>query len=370
MAFVNICGFETGDTSEVHTASGTLSVQGTTKRTGAYALQMNPSAAVSRAAIGGLGSNGAKATLGTPATCYFVFYVRWATLPSSQIRFFQIGNSATAQSGANECISGYIDSSGVFVISGNSTSSTIATLSTGTWYRIEVKAVRNGTCEAKVDGGTAQTATGVDNAIDYLLLGNSGVQTFDVYIDDVAISDSAYTGAGQVNILKPNAVGRLTGFAGGTGSSNWAEIDEVPNDSDTTYVKSTSDANFSTNMESAATGGVSGTIGVVKSVGIVRAETTGFKARIGLDDGANIDRLDTPASANVATTYATISKIHALTPAGGSWTSSDLDSIQGHLGGEDVAAHNARMTSLYVMVWCAGATASVPFRRSLLGVGF
>lgn len=39
MAFLNICGFETGNTMECALINGTFSIQTTTKRTGTYAAQ-------------------------------------------------------------------------------------------------------------------------------------------------------------------------------------------------------------------------------------------------------------------------------------------------------------------------------------------
>jgi len=62
VAIVQLCGFESGDLSEVNASAGSISVQSATKRTGAYALRVNPSASsnsqVSMTKLSAVGASG------------------------------------------------------------------------------------------------------------------------------------------------------------------------------------------------------------------------------------------------------------------------------------------------------------------------
>src|SRR3990170_4999973 len=349
MAYRNIVGFETGNTLEASSASG-ATVQGTTKRTGDYALRLNPSASVAIFTVKCLAADGSAGNMGITTTAYFTFYLRLGSLPGSTVRIAE----ADGISGGNIRIS--VDSSGNVFLSNwaeSADSSTAATLSAGVWYRIDLKAVKSGTCELQVDGGTAVTLSGGVVNIDYLNLGTTASQTMDVYYDDVAVSDSGFPGAGQVNRMDPDGDGALgTGWAGGTGST-FAEVDEVPHDTDTSYWQSTAASDVRTvTLETAASAGVGGAIATVKSVAINRDEGGSSLVAVRLRSGSTND--DT-SDRNVGITYALYGKVYDTDPAdAGAWTSGDLDALE--VGVVNNAAVAARCTELLVMVWSAGAT--------------
>lgn len=205
---------------------------------------------------------------------------------------------------------------------------------TGSAYELRI----NGTTELS---GT--WTTGHSDLWSFAQVGvnNSTTAAVDFYFDDIAISDSAYPGAGEVRMLKPNGAGATTQWTTGTGNT-YAEVDEVPHDSDTTYIKSDTVGQQSDfTMEDAATGGIAGTIGVTKSVAIVRKEsgTTFFQLRT--NSRGNTSDLD------LTTSYACVAKL--LT---GTETIALVDSLElrPYNGDNDPL----RVTALYAMVWCTG----------------
>lgn len=367
MTRLNIIGFETGDFSEVVATAGTatMTIDSAVKRTGAYSFKVVSSANFGYARIKGLAANGTAADFNT-ANIYIRFYLYVSSLPASGsvdiIRVLQ--NSAArfmvgvAFSSTGTLQLTYWNGSDAETNIGSASSA----LSTGQQYQVEIKGTSlataaGATVELKLEGsvvatGTSLTVCSVQANAGEIRLGTQASNTSTIQYDDIAIDDAAYPGAGQINILKPNAAGRLTGWSSGTGTS-YLEVDEIPHDSDTTYIRDASSANFSANVESSATGGVSGTIAVVKSVGIARNEGVNCGFQIGLDDGTNIDRSTTNA---LTSSYAASARMHALTPASGAWTSSDLDSIQVHCA--NGVAQACRCTALYVMVESAGAVAN------------
>ena len=94
-AYLNIVGFETGDTSEIKAVapSAGFAAQGTTVRTGAYAGRANLSATESHASFGTISSTGAHSAMARTATTYYTFYFRIGTLPSIDSRIATVVSS-------------------------------------------------------------------------------------------------------------------------------------------------------------------------------------------------------------------------------------------------------------------------------------
>lgn len=370
MAYLNICGFETGDLLEAISTSGTLSAQGTTKRTGAYALKLNPTAGTAFFVIAKYDGNGQNATLGT-ANVYSTLYLNIGTLPgadceimtySGTTHYFRVVLKTT---GALQLQ--YINSGAVWTNIGSASSA----LSSGTWYRIEFSATNTATggsegCELKLDGSVVATGTGLTTFspgnINYLYLGNpiTGGATYVIYYDDIAVSDSAYPGAGQVNILKPNATGNYTAWTDGAGTAP-TNVAEVPHDSDTSYITSSTNAQAETEaLDSAATGGVAGTIGTVKSVTIARSQSGNAfhttRTRSGTTDQ------DT-GNAIISNTYVLLAKLNDTDPAtSAAWTSSGVDGLEVGAVNGGIAVN---VTAIYAMVWSTGAVPG-PFTNPIM----
>src|SRR3990172_7417706 len=151
MAVLQICGFETGNGTESQGSGGTFAV-GATARTGAYGLRCNPAASASGYnLIGGYTSTGGKVGLARSAQTWFTFYVKFASLPSGTVRFAWVGGAPTEGVRLN------CDSSGNVTITGTTTSATVATISAGTWYRVDLRVTTSGTCGVAIDGGAEKT---------------------------------------------------------------------------------------------------------------------------------------------------------------------------------------------------------------------
>lgn len=373
MAYLNICGFETGDASEALATSGTLSVQGTTKRNGSYALKLNPTAASSYFLVGALSANGT-ATVLNGTNAYSTAYLNIGTMPSADVDIltYNNGNSVcrVVLTTTGTLKLQYQNSGFVWTDVGSPS----AALSTGTWYRIDFSVTNSNTsgsqgCGLVLDGTTIGTGTNLTfvgpGTLNYLYLGNAIISTtYVAYFDDIAVSDSAYPGVGQVNILKPNATGFYTGWADGAGTAP-TNVAEVPHDSDTSYIvmPNNTPTTETEALDSAATGGVGGTISAVKSIIIARSPTAGMTVSV-RTRSATTDQ-DTTA-VDPGTAYIALAKVNSTDPAtSAAWTSSGLDALEVGVTSASIGFPGPRVTAIYAMVWSTGAV-SGPFTNPIM----
>lgn len=249
-------GFELNSTTasvEFNPVSGTI--QSSVVRSGSYAGRVTtPTSGTFK----GFGFQFAAADAAGP---YFVrFYIRVDTLPNALTRIFGFQNDAgTVQSPTLKMTTG--GAIGLFVNNGSTqVGSNSSALSTGQWYRVEVKydatpASGSRIAELYIDGSliassNTLTSTDIINTDGIFLGANLGGETAtvcDLFFDDIALNDSTgsaqtgYPGAGSVVHLQPNAAGDNNTWqtsAGGAGSStNYQAVDEVTPDDATTYLK-------------------------------------------------------------------------------------------------------------------------------------
>lgn len=380
MARQNTCGFETGDASELSALVGTASIQSTVKRTGSYALRSNPTTTGTGygAVPPALNANGTQkgGTTGV-SNLYLRFYLRIDTLPAaSDEEIAWIATEATTAT----FIQFRVTSAGLVKMYKNHASPTVVAtgttvLSTGIFYRLEIHLGANSATapyELKIDGVSEFSGTIDESTASIwgeIRLGksiNRNGQSVDFYYDDVAIDDSAYPGAGQVNILKPNATGTTSAWTNGAGTSP-TNVAEVPHDSDTGYITSSTNGNVTTvNLDSSATGGVSGTIAATKVVGIVRDE--GGASSMSIRAKSSATNSDTTA-VDPGATYVALAKLLATDPnTSAAWTTSGLDALE--IGVVNAASVAVRCTALYAMVECSGAVAATGYTNlPLMGVG-
>jgi hypothetical protein len=356
MATILITGFEAGDATEAVGSTGTFSVQGTTKRTGQYALQCNPaSSTAGNLSLGAWAATGATANIARTLETFYTFYVRFAAIPSGTTEFVVCGTASASP--VARC---RITSGGAVTLAGATTSATVATLVSGTWYRFDMRVTSNSTCGLAIDGGTEQTCTGNNLNQDRLYLGRtvtSEAFALDVCFDDVLINTTGFPGAGEVRRLDPDGNGNYTGWASGTGVT-FAEVDDdVPgHDSDTTYVKAldTGDNTGRTfSLESSASASVAGTITAVSIYGVVRSESITGTSVVGLRARNGSTDIDTSGQ-EWGTVYLGKGLILDTDPnGGGAWTSGGLDTLEaGVFAG--TLAQAQRCTKVAAMVWCAG----------------
>lgn len=292
-------GFENGVSAAAATnenfnaASGTYSIQGTTKRSGDFALRTNPTTtAIGYLGIGATAGDGsARATNLNVAILFTRFYFRIGTLPAASnepfVSFLHTGGNSKAELRLNTA-------GNILIYDANGTLRTTSsgTLSTGVWYRIEVfcstddsLASSSNPVEVKVDGTIFVTATGSLNTANFakVLFGktaNRNGQTVDFYYDDIVIDDGQYPGPGLVLRLDVAANTSDAAWSGGTSSSDYNEIDETPADGNTSYIATsaaTTKSMFTVESIVAAGGPSDGWIGAVR-VQTVIERTTGNAA--------------------------------------------------------------------------------------------
>lgn len=356
MATLNLTGFESGGTAELQSLTGTASVQSSIKRTGTYAFRSNPTTtALGWCLLRGFATTGILATYNV-ATVYHRFYFRVDTLPAANNEpiFTSRTTTSTVKLELRVTSAGNLqayDTGGVQLGSDGAT-----TLSTGTWYRIEVQVGTGAAAsyEIKIDGVSELSGTGDLNTGNNLecTLGkqaNRNSQTVDFYYDDVRVSDSAFPGAGEVKVLKPTADGSTQQWTAGTGASDWQEVDEIPT-SDAEYVQSTAGAGeialFA--MQDTATVGITGTVNALINFCRTREDATVTSSNfIRLKSGATSS--DNTSGLNGSTTVVSRGKAFDVDPdTAVAWTLSGVDAIE--CGSREANAVAMRLTTVLVMV--------------------
>lgn len=372
MAIIYICGFETGDTSVI-TASGNAGASGvapsivtTPVRSGSglYAAKVNVSAQDSSDSWLQLSFPTADGTLSTSttiATSYHRFYFRLDTIPSSgREAFFYV---SIASSGVKLVLA--INSTGTISVQdypANTVSATsTAAIATGTWYRAEVMSTTSASPSAyefrlynetgllldTVSGTMAQS----NSPCSRILFGkahNISSRAVMGYIDDYAVSDSGWIGAGACIRLAPIAEGSTQQWTAGTNGSDHLEVDEVPTSS-SDYVKSTGAAADKALFlfEDPAGSGVSDAINAVMLYASTAEDTSVTSAnKLRIESGAsNVES----SAYNGTTSYASRFLVSNTDPdTSAAWTLAGLrDAEAGSIEGNAVAM---RMAAVCMMV--------------------
>lgn len=282
MATINAVGFETHgvvNSFEVFSQSGTPTINTANARTGAACLAISAaSGAAELVRIGGYDANGRLGAFARTAETFYTFYFRFTSIPTLNCDF-----AAAVTSGGGNVVVLNITSAGAVRLVGATTSATIATVSTGVWYRFDLRVTSNGTAGGAIDGGTEQTCAAQNQTQGLLQFGRSGTTAtaLDVLFDDAYISDSAFPPAGDFHVrpLYPVGAGATADWTNGTGST-FAEVDDWAtgaHDTDTSYISaSATQDNLSSDfdMTSCATAGVSGTIVSVVGIAAMRTDST------------------------------------------------------------------------------------------------
>jgi hypothetical protein len=342
-------------------ALSTPSIQTTTVRSGAYALQIN---SLASATLKGLRYQYAAANL-TARNNYYRVYVRFDTLPSAENGFIAIANDLSS----TNFVKITIDNSGVvrcYTHNGTSFSQVTGTvtLSTGIWYRLEFNvnntpAVGSQVFTARVDGTdfcTSSTITYGRSHSNLLVGGNlfSEAQTTgNWFFDDIAINDNSgsdqasWAGAGSIVHLRPNAAGDNnalldTAAAAGT-TNNYTLVDEVTPNDVTDYVQRRSGQpidDYNVTNSSTAGIGASDTITLVQvgarmnCISNTASADRTWTLRIKKTSGGTVAASGTIA-ANAITWFTNsiaAPKNYPLTrytnPDGAAWTTSTVDTMQ------------------------------------------
>jgi hypothetical protein len=376
-------GFEVGDASEMNGNSGTFSVQSTTKRTGGWALKVNPT--TTNTGYGEFSGRSAAGSSGATAytTSYTRFYFRAAAFPTTSeeiVEYQTIGNVLIAAlrviaNGAGGNLQ-LFDDTGTAQI--GSTGSTL--LAVNTWYRIEIVLTNTvpQTVTVKLDGATEITATDVDLGsvgmarVRFGKVLNRNGNSVEFYYDDIYVDDATWPGAGQILAMRPNGDGNYTAWTIGVGGgSDWENVDDpagggsAAHDGDATYLKSTGlDEQETVDLESTATVGISGTIHAVVGIVYVREQPSGGSQHFLVMRSNTTDALTNVL--NLTTTYNDIGLYKTTDPATGTaWTTAGLDAVE--IGCYQGGTQELRWTAGYLMVDFEPAAAPVVVPNPLRG---
>jgi hypothetical protein len=339
MALLNFTGFETGDLVEIPlTVSGSPVVQGTTKRTGDYALEATADFLV---VLRGLAADGKVAEMGRTAATYYTFWLRVTTLPGSNSTLCSVRDSG----GGTVCTVN-LSTAGSINATGAGSSSSAGTVTLSTWHRIDLMVLSNGTSSIQMDGGAAQTFTANNVTQDRLYLGGTvGAGPTGVWhYDDVFIDDTAFTLATAVARLDVDGAGTDTGWTGA-----YTAVDEIPHNSDTDYINSTSTTAAETvTVESRASAGIAGPVLSIKQ-GAVAKEASSTTTLMGLRMRSGATTSDTTPADVGNTTYVLFARLHNVDPAtSSSWQGAAVDAVEvGVVKGNDNS--DVRVTSIWAM---------------------
>ena len=214
-----------------------MSIQGTIKNTGNYALRMNPNNVncyVSRSISQGVVVGRA--------------YVRWESFPTTN-SYFLISDA----SDGDLCFEFLISTSSIRANKIGVGTAGSFVVSTGVWYRIDWKFDASSTTHTidwQIDG-VAQTQLSVAGASQNLisvLFGASGPKIQDMYLDDIVISATSGDypiGPGGTEILVPSAADATNvgtndiEESNGTdaSSTSWQALNSIPMGNSTNYIR-------------------------------------------------------------------------------------------------------------------------------------
>lgn len=378
MATVFFTGFEADSTAELRNTAGTTSFSSSVTRGAwsAYALRVNPVTTNGGSArLGALLTTGAFTNLSNSTALYLRFYFRYDTKPASNDEVIcNFGAAVTTAVGSD--LEVRLNSSGNLAVYSSGTPTLLATgsttLSSGTWYRVEVKAdqsdAANTVWEVKVDGTSQGSGSfTIVNSIVAAHLGkvfNRNGNSVDFFYDDALLSNSAYPGAGQCKVMVPAGDGSSANGTANGAANRWDCVKEIPHDSDTTYVNAIGASGTAATYTLTASGASSGdTINSVKGVHFTRRDG-GTNGNVKLRVHSSSSNSDSSGQATTAS-YVITQRILDADPATSvAWTQSGVDAAE--VGVVENSANASRVTAAYLMVdyTPAGGTA---YTQSLTG---
>lgn len=364
---ISSTGFELGDNRESSSTSGTFSVQGTTVVSGSYALKVYPTgAAVGYQEIITVSASG---TTSNPnfSPCYTDIDFRYATKAASNdeeiLAIRNTGNTADKltvrlNSSGNLCL---YDKTPTLIGCG----STVIASNTTTHLGVKASNGTSGSYELQINGatelsGTADMEASNCGAVRIGKVTNRNSNSVEYYYDNFVYSDDGFHRYAQILVAKPTSDGSTAQFTSGTNASNYLEVDEIPSDDDTTYIKNPASVSrlHLVNVQDTGTIGVSGNILSVKAWQRIKEDTAvTSSSHLRVNSGAS--NSDTSAR-DLSTSYASYGKMQNTDPATGSaWTTSAVDSMQiGHLEDNAVQVRNTQILAFIVFESTSTTTTS------------
>lgn len=353
---LNLCGFETGDETELFVKTASALINSTSARSGDYGLDISFSgtghyAELRSAQMGSLDLN---------RTLYFRFYLKIVALPlelsTSSIIVFAIKDTS-----GNRKMSIALAPDGTMELydAADSIVGTGAQLSTGSWYRIHGKCGIGASAAVGMGvdrdpgtydfSGTADTGSAniraVRLGVDAVPFGTdaSGWQW---YFDDVTLRDDVEPSVGEIVRMDADGDGNSADWSGGYSNAN-----EIPPDNaSSTMAASADQAKHLVALESASSAGIVGMVRAVKVVARGRRDTNGTNTlRLIARTGGNDYNLGSKSMTTGFTGYGSLMTLN-LADAG-TWEGGDLDALEVGVKHEiDTDTPTAEVTHLSAMV--------------------
>jgi hypothetical protein len=167
-----------------------------------------------------------------------------------------------------------------------------------------------------------------------------------VTFDNLVIDSAAIPEDTQILPVGVTGDGAATGWTASAGSK-YQCVDETPEDGDTTYILTSTDAEaYSAALESAASAGISGTVRSVKVMAWIRDVATTDQYKVRLRSGTT--NSDSDAYNPGIATYFAISKLFNTNPEGPLWTVNAVDSLEVGVVAVGAVAHRATKLACFV----------------------
>lgn len=384
MTPVLCCGFECGVDTGHWTLGAAAAFDTGTVRSGARSLRIHPAAANAGQAT--------SAVLASSNLWVWCGYVRFASLPTSDIMLFELTSGAGVGfrfSDSTICAAYRVSTTVTFGATG-------VAVTTGAWYGVDVKVDNSANpwlMDAKVDGVacaqvTRATAASASTEVVCGVGVGAGNKTFDAYFDDVVASQTLADypiGAGYVNHFVPTADGthNIAGAndfersATGTDITNaittaFQLIDDVPLKSGVVseYINLIAPPNATDYVEVVygPAPGISTPTVAPRAVEVICAYASASAGtnnlRLALNDnGTTNDVLNTTTGPGTTATYAR--KHYATAPTGGAWTLSgagNFNNLRMRCLTND-AAPDPWFASTMVEAWFPYASLVLPVKR-------
>jgi hypothetical protein len=347
---LNFQGWETGTFIEVTASTGLNNeVVSSPVKTGRYAFHAAPTTGqVGYNRVRRYGTNGAQINLALSTTAFYLFAFRTADLPDAgDEQIFRVQGTGVI----DKFTLRLADTGQLVAYDTNASALATSTLSLelNRWYKIEAEVGHGASADwevwvddVSVLSGTDNLGTGNHIRADFGKGQNINSNAMDMYYDDVVI-DLSRIGGGRVKASCVVGDGNYTAWTG-----DWTDVDEIPHDSDTTFITTSTSGDAETvALQSAMDCDIFGRVNAVKSFSIIRDEggVSAFQTRI---RSATTDT-DT-FSLDPGTTYSWQAQVYNLDPAtGAAWITSALDSVEVGVEANANVAHRATSVGLMVL---------------------
>lgn len=353
----NYTGFEGGDETPANGDGGIdtyswtsandsdveyVNVQGTTKRTGDYALEKIAGDSTEDEWVAIASPN--NSTLGLTETVWTTFYIRPATQPTTNQDIAQI-NKGTFNAGIISIQ--WVANTWNLRLNNVGAQSSTVTLTQNTWHKLELKYdYTNSTVTMYLDDGTGVSLAAVNTWASFtygeFYIGTNDLGSGVFYVDDLVISTSELDFSPQVHRMDPDGNGNSTAW-----TNDYTTVDEIPADDDTTYISSSTATNQElVTLESASSAGITNSIRAVKTQALIRDEGGASNIATVIRSGGT--DYDQGEDVDPGSSYKSIGTVKETNPRDSlSWDAVDLDSLEvGVLNNASVASRATVLSNM------------------------